>query len=282
MSEEHEKDSREENVWQKVQAFAVILALSVTAYKLAVTPFNVIVDFPTLLSLLLAFFSVGLAALFYFKATETSNAFYDNTYKFTRELAQLLTKIESGFGEKLRSLDESYTAMREQIHRMPTDSPPSDSAESVEEEKEEVKGVKAERDALVSELIEKSQLRSDEKESFSRELANKNNQLDKAQSELARLKRRAVVERVTRPSSELGLERLLRRYTKKEYAERLSRSSRPLSDAGIRRRFSALLSNAEESYVRDMTRLGYLDDEKRLTPEGLNLLRELVSEVTSG
>ena len=31
-----------------------------------------------------------------------------------------------------------------------------------------------------------------------------------------------------------------------------------------------------------MTRLGYLDDEKRLTPEGLNLLRELVSEVTSG
>jgi len=75
-------------------------------------PLTMTMDTSTLLSLLLALFSVALSALFYFKATDTSNAFYDNTYKFTKEIAELLVKIESGFGEKLRHLDEGYKNTR--------------------------------------------------------------------------------------------------------------------------------------------------------------------------
>jgi len=95
-----------------VKAISTIVVVGVISYKIYLTPISLTVDFPTLLSLLLALFSVGLAALFYFKATETSNTFYDNTYNFTKDIAQLLIKIESGFGEKLRNLDEGYAAMR--------------------------------------------------------------------------------------------------------------------------------------------------------------------------
>jgi len=95
-------------LWDWVKAICTLTAVGVISYKVYLTPIDLTVDFPTLLSLLLALFSVGLAALFYFKATETSNTFYDNTNNFTKDIAQLLAKMESGFGEKLRNLDEGY------------------------------------------------------------------------------------------------------------------------------------------------------------------------------
>ena len=61
-------------------------------------------DFSSFLSILLAFFSIGLSALFYFKASETSNKFYDNTYKFNQSVSNLLSAMDSGFNEKLQNL----------------------------------------------------------------------------------------------------------------------------------------------------------------------------------
>ena len=39
------------------------------------------------------------------KATDTSNNFYDNSYKFTKEISEILGRIEAGFGEKLKHID---------------------------------------------------------------------------------------------------------------------------------------------------------------------------------
>ncbi len=39
--------------------------------------------FSDLLAMLLAMFAIALSVLFYFKATETANVFYNNTYRFT-------------------------------------------------------------------------------------------------------------------------------------------------------------------------------------------------------
>ena len=83
-----------------ISKYLILLSFSgVLAYKLIITPFQLTIDFLALLSIALALFSVGLSATFYFKATETSNAFYDNTFKYTKEIAELLVRIESGFGE---------------------------------------------------------------------------------------------------------------------------------------------------------------------------------------
>jgi hypothetical protein len=60
--------------------------------------------FSDLLSLLLALFSVWLSVAFYLKASDTSNKFYDNTYRFTSNISELLGRIEERFGERLRHL----------------------------------------------------------------------------------------------------------------------------------------------------------------------------------
>ena len=92
-----EQEKPKAGLWDWVKAISALILVALLAYKVYSTPITLDIDFPTLLSLLLALFSVALSALFYFKATETSNAFYDNTYKFTRDIAQLLVKIESHY-----------------------------------------------------------------------------------------------------------------------------------------------------------------------------------------
>ena len=56
------------------KSIVIVIITGVISYKVIITPFNMTMDAPTLLSLLLALFSVALSALFYFKATDTSNA----------------------------------------------------------------------------------------------------------------------------------------------------------------------------------------------------------------
>lgn len=154
-------------LWEIVKAICTLAATAVLSFKVYQTPVALTIDFPTFLSLLLALFSVALAALFYFKATDTSNTFYDNTYKFTRDIAQLLAKMESGFGERLRNLDEVYSSMRTSLEgRSPAGA--SEVVEmtkrKLEEEKEEVHKVVEQRNRIVRDLIERSQLQESEKE----------------------------------------------------------------------------------------------------------------------
>ena len=133
-----------------------ILALMVTGmicYKILETPISLQFDFPAFLSLLLALFSVGLAALFYFKATDTSNAFYDNTYKFSQDVAGLLAKIESGFGERLRHLDETYKGMRESFDRLPSRLNLKNAKKDLEEEEEEARKLREEREKMIDDLV---------------------------------------------------------------------------------------------------------------------------------
>ena len=158
------KDSWKDST--KTKCFVIIIFSAVTVYKIAVTPIDIVVDFPTLLSLLLAFFSVGLAALFYFKATETSNTFYDNTIKFTQEITSLLVKIESGFGEKLRHLDEGYTSMRDKIDGIPRNYEIEDTKAEIHKEREELKKKLQEKDEIVEEFANKAHLDDEEKKKF--------------------------------------------------------------------------------------------------------------------
>ena len=72
-------------------------------------------DFNDLLSLILAIFAILLASLFYFQATKTSNNFYDNVYKFTKDTTEILSRIEERFGEKLLHLEQGYNFIQEHL-----------------------------------------------------------------------------------------------------------------------------------------------------------------------
>ncbi len=58
----------------------------------------------SILSMLLAFFSMFISIFFYFKADGTSTQFYVRSYEFMKEQSILLGRIEERFGEKFENL----------------------------------------------------------------------------------------------------------------------------------------------------------------------------------
>jgi hypothetical protein len=276
-------DIQKASMWDAVKAIAALALTAVIGFKIIDTPMAMTVDFPTLLSLLLALFSVALAALFYFKATDTSNTFYDNTYKFTRDIAQLLAKMESGFGERLRHLDEGYSSMRSYLESRPSDRS-SEAAEKtkqkIEDEKQEVHKVIEQRNRIVKELLDRSQLQEKEKEAFADQLKQKEEELLELQKEMTRLNKQLFMERLRRrrlladeQSGSDGIDRFTRSHVIEKIGhERLLQ----LSSVGIRKFFDRMIEDLPGGYISDLEKLGYFED--GLTVSGVKYLRSLVKE----
>ncbi|KAF5036076.1 hypothetical protein DSECCO2_578870 [anaerobic digester metagenome] len=143
-----------------------------------------------MLSLLLALFSIGLSALFYFKATETSNAFYDNSFKYTKDIAELLVRIESGFGERLRHLDEGYNAISNRVSNLPTGVLVQDAQQEIKETEKRYVEVQAARDKMIEELAAKAALQEEEMRRFVEQLKYKEEEIDETKAELLVLNKR--------------------------------------------------------------------------------------------
>ncbi|GGF14699.1 hypothetical protein [Pseudoalteromonas gelatinilytica] len=265
-------------LWDWVKAICTLVAVGVTCYKIYLTPIALTVDFPTLLSLLLALFSVGLAALFYFKATETSNTFYDNTYNFTKDIAQLLAKIESGFGEKLRNLDEGYSSVRDYIQNSSSSSKDiDDTKKKIAGEKQEIEKVVEERNKIVRKLLEQSQLQEEEKEAVAQQLAEKEQELEASQKELSRMNKKLFFERMKKREEreiDSGLEEFTKDFVIHELdPERIVR----LPFSRIRRMVDDILSKAPHQYIEDLERHGFFDN--GINSEGIQFIRRLAKQL---
>ncbi len=83
--------SKEENNSNKgfltlvnIRDILIVAILVIVTWKLLGADISIKFEsfsFTDLLSVLLAFFAIALSVAFYFKATDTSNMFYDNSYK---------------------------------------------------------------------------------------------------------------------------------------------------------------------------------------------------------
>jgi hypothetical protein len=172
-----------------IRDIVFISLLIVLTWKLINSNISIILEsfsFTDLLSVLMAFFAISLSAAFYFKATDTSNKFYDNSYKFTKEVSEILGRIESGFGEKLQHIDDGYTGLRDKFDKMPFDV-----KEAREEEKKEEKHIEeqeSERNKIILDLMEKARVADGEKDKLLKELQSHSTELDKSRFELRRLK----------------------------------------------------------------------------------------------
>lgn len=269
-------------LWDWVKAFSTLVLVGVIAYKIYITPTSLSIDFPTLLSLLLALFSVALSALFYFKATDTSNAFYDNTYKFTRDIAQLLVKIESGFGERLRHLDEGYSSMRNYLQNVPTKQ--ADDVErtkkKLETEEQEVEKVVAERNKIIEQLVERSHLQQEEKGKIVSQLKAKEEELAQFQHEIAKLNRRLALERASRRTSRGGVSDLdagISDFTFREVVRKIG-VDRILEGPStfIRRSFAEIEKELPRGYIDDLEKHGFFDD--GLTVAGVKYLKDIADK----
>lgn len=275
---DNSKKVEKATLWDWVKAICTLVAVGVTCYKIYLTPIALTVDFPTLLSLLLALFSVGLAALFYFKATETSNTFYDNTYNFTKDIAQLLAKIESGFGEKLRNLDEGYSSVRDYIQNNSSSSKDIDETkQKIEGEKQEIEKVLEERNKIVRKLLEQSQLQEEEKEAVAQQLAEKEQELEASQKELSRMNKKLFVERM-RKREDRDIDSGMEEFTKDFVIRELGPERTvvlPLSR--IRRMVDEILKKAPHQYIEDLERHGFFDN--GINSEGIQFIRRLAKKL---
>lgn len=175
--------------WLKV--ILILLFSFIIAWKIITTPLNIDLsdfNFSDFLSLQLALFAIILALVFYLKANETSNKFYDNTYKFTNDISILLGRIEAGFGERLRHLDEGYSGLVDRFDRIPIDVTKVE--EQVVEEEEEIKEKERERDLLIETLAVRAKLQENEKKELFKNLKTTENELNSAKDELGFLKRK--------------------------------------------------------------------------------------------
>ncbi|MGO9117526.1 MAG: hypothetical protein ACLQPD_07935 [Desulfomonilaceae bacterium] len=260
----------------------VILSFSgVLCYKIAVSSWNAQIDFPTLLSLLLAFFSVALAAQFYFKATDTSNAFYDNTYKFSQGIGELLARIESGFGERLRHLDEAYKGMRDTFDRLPAKMQIK-SEETKLELKEEEEGrqkILKQKDQIIEDLMAKAQLKEEEKTQVLQELSAKETAFEAASKEIYRLQHRLreIEGRISSSRRDVSGDYIpslflhhVDRFVPEFWLEK--------GPDEIREHFRGMMSNFPRSFLRDLEYQGLADQDGDLTAKGIQLVRVIAQD----
>jgi hypothetical protein len=261
------------SLWDAVKSLSVLAIVAVFCVKAYETPLTLTVDFPTLLSLLLAIFSVALSALFYFKATDSSNKFYDNTYKFTRDVAQLLAKIESGFGERLRHLDEGYSSMRSYLETRPSDRASMTTEatkQKIQDEKNEVSKVVQQRSQIIRRLLDRSQLQEKEKEEFERQLKQKETELNKIQETVTRLNRQLLMERLRR--RRVGSGSGFDRFTKSQVVDKLGIERVLVEEPeALRLAFERLAVGLPKGYMDDLEKHGYYE-EGALTSAGIEYL----------
>ena len=275
-----DKSNNEKKVQQIpwwVKSIVLIAFTGVFSYKIIQTPMNLQFDFPSFLSLLLALFSVGLAAMFYFKATDTSNTFYDNTYKFTRDIAELLVRIESGFGEKLKHLDEAYKGMQDRFDQLPSRLQVKDAKMEVKKEEKELEKIIKEKEELIQELVSKAQLRDEEKQKFLNALKEKEEALNDARNELRFLKRRLVMaERAKmRNDDEIIIDPELRSFIRGPILHMLEPeyiAQKPTNF--IQRRFNRIKEDLPNEILHSMRKYDLIDSEGDLTTKGASLLRD--------
>jgi len=257
-------------LWDVVFGICVVAIVIAATIKLFSGDVKFSVDFPTLLSLLLALFSVGLSALFYFKATESSNSFYDNTYKFTTDISQLLTRMDTGLGEKLALLETRYSDLKDYMRSGygPGNSGAIVTDEQINQEKAELEKVVSEKDIIIARLIESSSLEDVEKENIREELDQKNIKIKELLDEVEALRGRQNLEQAHGTAqffdvdSEIDFNTLKRvtSYTKRTALRRIDADPEVmLSFTKFSTLFFARSKELNNAYLQDLEQLGFTE-----------------------
>ena len=271
------------NNWLKI--FVVVVATVVLGTKFWQADFSQAyanLNFSDLLALFLALFSIALSVLFYLKATETSNVFYDNTYRFTKDVSEILGRVEAGFGEKLAHLDEGYSGLKSAVEKIPFDRKQTE--KDIEEEEKQLHKVEKEREEIIENLAERARLEGKEKEKLFERLKEQDNELTKAKRELHVLRRRMMrAERRPRMDGSISVPRPLRRYLKRTVLREIPNEL--LFDAPmdvLNRHLKEITRRVgPDELATDLRNYHVIDEDGDLTQGGRALLREIEVEEDS-
>lgn len=218
-----------------VGGIGTLMFIALLCYRLIKTDFS----FDSILSTLLAFFSIFISIFFYFKADETSMNFYKSSYDIMKDVSVTLGKIEERFGEKLNSLNDKVSHL---------DGISSEKSEEIQEQEDD-------KDKIINELMDKANLNEKEKIGYKQ-------QLEENERQIERLKREQfIAQREARKLRSRIME-------SNELEDRWEPNDQILLEVlnGEKRKFS-------RSIIRKLMAQGYLDDEGNVNEE--QILNEL-------
>lgn len=257
-----------------IRDILLIIFLIIVSWKVINSDFKINLqdfEFSDLLSMLLAFFAIWLSAAFYFKATETSNMFYDNIHKFTKDVSVILGRIEAGFGEKLRHIDDGYVGLRDKLDKIPFDI--NHAKEKVQQEQKELEQFEDAKKAIIEEFAQKAKLEQSEKDDLLKKLSANDESLSATKNELQALKNEIKIAEISRDSgisdvgyiyNNLDIEFYKRKY--KHFPQKL---------------IIELFNNGKDSihpFVRaGMEAEGIIDSSENLTKKGVEFVNQLLS-----
>ena len=258
--------------WKLLRDILVILFLILLSWKLigANFVFNFeVFGFTDLLSLIVALFAVALSAAFYFKATEISNHFYDNMYKFTKDVSEILGRIEAGFGERLRHLDEGYTGLRDKFDNLPFDVGSAKQEEEVE--KQEVQKKEAELQNMLEDLAVRAKLAESDKKRLFKRLESAREEISSSERELHRLQRKIreaeIFEDIDPEFKSFLLPKLIEHFSPHDFG------APPVVIIGKFENISDTLSVRTISYMRNKK---LLTSNKVLSEKGVDLIKNIL------
>lgn len=287
--DEKQKDERIVNreSWLRVgviSVFTVIAAVLLLVLGWRVINASVSIDlakvsFSELLSVMLAVFAIGLSIAFYFKATQTSNTFYDNTYKFTRDVSELLGRIEAGFGERLKHLDEGYSGLVDKFEKIPFDF--IEARHEIEQEEEEVTRKEEERNKIIEDLAKKANLETEERQRIVGQLQEKDAELLEAKKELGILKSsmRAAETGVETDAASNILPRVIRYINRRVFANLNRQFISNGSFDEVSAQFDIEKHRFHRVFQGDLKKLGLMDENRKLTPSGFLVLQAVALRV---
>lgn len=270
---EHPDDSAQKRGFLSlpvIRDILIVVAILVVGWKAAASDLKLDLSafsFTDLLALIMSLFSVWLSVAFYFKATDASNQFYDNTYRFTKEMSEILGRIEAGFGERLRHLDEGYSGIRDRFDRLPYYEQAT--SDELKKEEAEVKLKEQEQRALLDELTKRAKLVEHEKSSFLQALSQKTKELEEAKAELRGLKA------TTHSSPHEAQERraVLRYIAQVVRAAMPDGTDSKSPSTSVQKVFASIANSLPRGAINDLERLDLLDGSGNLTREAIERIR---------
>jgi predicted RNase H-like nuclease (RuvC/YqgF family) len=226
-----------------------------------------------------------LSVAFYFKATDTSNKFYDNTYKFTKEISEILGRIEAGFGERLRHLDEGYSGLVDKFDGNSVQDKTDDIEAAkleLEEEKKKIEKEVEEKDQILETLLKKAKVNDTEKAKILSELKEKEQEISSLSNEMRYLKRN-----ISRAERSLGndlihsippsLREMITDYLKSNTIDINMLLDAPLGY--LKRRMKFEKEKFPLSFYERFLKYDIIENDDRFTERGLEIMKYLANRI---
>lgn len=275
MTDQIKKDKREATrvlgLPRNLGGFVIIAFTSIVVYRLFTMELDLQFDFTSLLALFLALFAISLSALFYFRATQTSERFYHDMHQFTARNSELQGRIEERFGGHFRQLDERTLAIQSKFDRLPLDI--TEIRKKEEEATERVAKVTEETERILNEIIDRATAAEEEREAYKTKLKNAQDELQRSKQELEQLQDR--IRQAEEPEHfQLDVVR--------HFLRVFSLPSSAYTDSAIIMAFSKyILHDLNEKHVMYMQKENLLDEQYSLTEKGLVFAKQLIDNIAA-